>query len=110
MKCEKCGKSYRRQKDKYANGDEKIYYYCSTPSSKCKNSTIHLSVLENLISEELKLDSFDSKIMIDKLSKIGINDNVVYFYYKDGKITNREYSNPIRPKPKHSEKNNRENR
>lgn len=63
-----------------------------------------MSVIENLISEELKLDSFDSKIMIDKLSKIGINDNMVYFYYKNGKITNREYSNPMRPKPKHSEK------
>lgn len=27
--------------------------------------------------------------------------------YKDGKITNREYSNPVRPKPKHSEETKR---
>ena len=40
--------------------------------------------------------------MIDQLSKIGINDNTIYFYYKDGKIATRKYSNPIRPKPKHS--------
>lgn len=103
IKCEKCGKSYRRQKDKYANGDEKIYYYCSSPSSKCKNSTIHLSVLENLIADELELDSFDSKIMIEKLSEIGIKDNTIYFYFKDGKVTNRKYHNPVRPKLKHSE-------
>lgn len=66
-----------------------------------------MSVLENLIAEELELDSFDSKIMIDKLSKLGIKDNTIYFYYKDGKITNREYSNPVRPKPKHSEETKR---
>lgn len=105
--CEKCGKSYRRQKDKYANGDEKIYYYCSSSSSKCKNSTIQLSVLENLIAEELGLDSFDSKIMIDKLAKIGIKDNTIYFYFKDGRVTTRKYSNPVRPKPKHSEETKR---
>lgn len=107
IKCEKCGKSYRRQKQKYANGDEAICYYCSSPSSECKNSAIYLTVLENIVAEELNLDKFDSKIMIDKLSKLGIEDNVIYFYYKDGKITNREYSNPVRSKPKHSEETKR---
>lgn len=104
IKCEKCGKSYRRQKLNYANGDEKVYYHCSSPSSKCKNSTINLSILENLVAEELGLDKFDNKVMIDKLSKLGIKDNVLYFYYKNGKISNKEYCNPKRRKYKHSDK------
>ena len=66
-----------------------------------------MSILENIVAEELNLDKFDSKIMIDKLSKLGIEDNVIYFYYKDEKITNREYINPVRPKPKHSEETKR---
>lgn len=93
IKCEKCGKSFRRQKSKHVNGDEKVSYYCSTPASLCKNSTIDLQVLEKLVCEELGLTEFDSKIMIEKLSKLGIKDNVIYFYYKDGKVSSREYVN-----------------
>ena len=107
IKCEKCGKSYRRQKAKYANGEEKICYYCSTPASQCQNSTIQLQVLEELISKELEIEKFDSKIMIEKLSKLGIKDNTLYFYYKDGRVTSTEYENPIRMRPKHSEETKR---
>lgn len=107
VKCEKCGKSYIRQKQKYANGDKKVYYLCSSPSKICKNSTIHLSVLEELISKELGLKEFDSNIMIEKLTHVGIEDNAIVFHYKNGKITKVKYKNPIRPKPKHSKETKR---
>lgn len=107
VKCEKCGKSYIRQKQKYANGDKKVYYLCSSPSKICKNSTIHLSVLEELISKELGLKEFDSNIMIEKLTHVGIEDNTIVFHYKNGKITKVKYKNPIRPKPKHSKETKR---
>ena len=107
IKCEKCGKSYRRQNSKYANGEETISYYCSTPASQCQNSTIKLQALEELISKELGLEKFDSNIMIEKLSKLGIKDNTLYFYYKDGRVTSTEYKNPIRIKPKHSKETRR---
>lgn len=107
VKCEKCGMSYRRQKKKYDNGDERIYYLCSSPSIKCKNSTIDLSVLEDLIAKELNLEKFDSKVMIERFSKIGIKDNKLIFHYKDGRETSTDYSNPIRQKPQHTEETKR---
>lgn len=107
IKCEKCGKSYIRQKIKHANGEKTICYYCSTPSSQCENSSIQLHVLEELISKELRLEKFDSNVMIEKLSKLSIKDNTLYFYYKDGTVTNTCYENPIRQKHNHSEETKR---
>ncbi|MDO5714901.1 MAG: zinc ribbon domain-containing protein, partial [Tissierellia bacterium] len=103
IKCEKCGLSYRRQKSKYTNGDIKVSYHCPTPASKCKNSSIHLPALESLVANELNLDHFDSKVMTDTFSKLGIKDHLIYFYYKDGIVTSRHYENPIRERPKHTE-------
>lgn len=102
VKCEKCGKSYRRHIYKYANGDKSVYYLCGSPNKICINKTIHLSVLEKLIAIELGLEKFDSEIMIEKLSHVGIYDDNLVFHYKDGKISKVKFENPIRKKPKHS--------
>ncbi|MDD7305394.1 recombinase family protein [Anaerococcus sp. AGMB00486] len=103
VKCEKCGKSYRRQKLYHVNGDIVICYYCSSKKSICENSPVNLSVLEELTAKELGLKAFDKDIMIEKLSHISINDYTLTFHYKDGKKATYKYENPISPKPKHSE-------
>lgn len=103
IKCGKCGLSYRRQTRYYTNGDKLKFFTCPAPADECSNSTINQSLLEDLVTEELNLPSFDKEDMYKHLSHISIEDNKLTFYYKDGHKHTISYENPIRPRPKHSE-------
>lgn len=84
IKCEKCGVNYRCQSSSYVDGSRNIRYHCSTPASECKNNSITLDTLKDLIKKDLVLEAYVKDKMVDSISYISIRDNVATLHHKDG--------------------------
>lgn len=103
IKCEKCGKSYRKQFRYLKSGKKPAFYMCSSPASECQNSTIYLTVVQEIITRELGLEKYDGDVMIEKISHLSVRDNQIALHFKDGQIKTVDYENPKTKRPPLSE-------
>ncbi len=94
--CGKCGKKY---KHKVWRGY--VYWNCSTylqmGKAECHTKQIPEPILISLISEVLKIDSFDNTIFESQITEIRVpEDNLLIFVFRDGHTDQREWQNKSR--------------
>lgn len=103
IKCEKCGRSYRKQYRYLKSGEKPAFYMCGSPASECRNSTIYLTVVQEIITRELGLEKFDGEVMREKLSHLSVKDSQLTLHFKNGQIKTYDYKNPKTKRPPMSE-------
>ena len=96
IRCENCGKNYRRVVWK-----NKVYWNCPTYINEgkdaCPSKKIPQDILEAICAEVLDIDSFDSAIFLDRIDYLSIPYNgCIRFFMKGGAAKDMQWSNKPR--------------
>lgn len=96
IKCENCGKNYRRKIEK-----GKVVWYCSTylkeGKKACSSRKIPEPVLVALSADALGLNEFDALLFEEQISEILVPEsNKIIFIFRDGQLIQKEWEHKSR--------------
>ena len=99
IKCGCCGANYRSQSKALSDGTRQRTWYCSSPRTECRNSSIKDDTMKALVCDVLGLAEFDEAVMDERLEKATVENNTVTFHFKDGHTESRGYQEKRKGKP-----------
>ena len=97
IKCSICGRNYmRNSRSKNSDGIKAHIWTCGTRltggSKACPGKTINEIALKRVSAKVLGLDEFDSDAFDEQIEKvIVIGDDLLEFYFNDGKIVSEKW-------------------
>ncbi len=94
--CHYCGRHFCRKLER-----GKFHYVCNTydklGKDGCPNKKLPLWVLEKLTKEVLGIEEFSESFFKERIDHIeAFNDNKLVYYFKNGKIVEKEWKYPSR--------------
>ena len=101
IKCNLCGKNYRRKIAASGTKYEKPVWMCPTFNTYgkkcCPSSQIPEEILETISAEVLGISHFDKNIFEEKIKQIIVpNKGALYFIFKDGSQVKKTWNYPSR--------------
>lgn len=85
LRCEKCGKNFRRFTIKHVDGEKFKRWSCPT-NSTCHNHSIKETTLIDKTKELLQVNELTDDLILSTFSYIGIDDDTINYHFLDGKI------------------------
>ncbi|MGX7125279.1 recombinase family protein [Enterococcus viikkiensis] len=107
IQCGYCGKYYISTLGKLSGGKKVQKWSCYTKKAFCPNPHdrryIPEAVLEELVCDVLNLETFDVKVMEDKIEKLVAYSDEIKFIFKDGHDESRKLVIPRAKNPEYSQ-------
>ena len=95
IKCEECGQNLTAQRRIYADKSIGVKWVCYKHYKLAKSDTkppfFDDEILKNLICDVLNIEVFDSDIMIENLTHISVEKDMLTFHFINGDKTQKQY-------------------